>query len=92
MVSPPPAAGPRQLLATTGALLPLLPVLGFWILPTRVDYSLLMLAVGLLYSGLAVTRRSFGFGLLAIAATNGACGIFSNTMQATACWSIRSCG
>ena len=60
-----------QPLATPGALLPLLPVLGFWILPTRVDYSLLMLAVGLLYSGLAVTRRSFGFGLLAIAATNG---------------------
>jgi hypothetical protein len=58
-------------LANTGALLPLLPVLGYWILPTRVDYSLLLLAVGLLYAALSVARRSFGFGLLAVAAANG---------------------
>ena len=68
-------------LATTGAFLPLLPVLGFWILPSRVDYSLLMLTMGLLYSGLAVARRSFGFGLLAIAAANGSLWYFLNRQE-----------
>jgi hypothetical protein len=58
-------------LETTGALLPLLPVIGFWVLPTSLDYSLLLLAVGLLYAALSVARRSFGFGLLALAAANG---------------------
>ena len=58
-------------LETTGAFLPLLPVIGFWILPTGVDYSLLLLAVGLLYAALSMARRSFGFGLLALAAANG---------------------
>jgi hypothetical protein len=58
-------------LETTGALLPLLPVIGFWILPTVVDYSLILLVVGLLYAALSLARRSFGFGLLALAAANG---------------------
>ena len=55
----------------TPALLPILPVLGYWVLPARVDYSLLLLTVGLVYGALAVTRRSFGFGLLAVLAANG---------------------
>ncbi len=58
-------------LANTGALLPILPVLGYWVLPARVDYSLLLITVGLVYGALAVTRRSFGFGLLAVLAANG---------------------
>jgi len=58
-------------LERTGAFLPLLPVLGFWVTPTDVHYSLLLLAVGLLYSTLAVMRKSFGFGILAALAANG---------------------
>ncbi len=58
-------------LENTGAFLPLLPVLGFWILPAQVNYSLLLLAVGVLYAGLSVARKSFGFGLLATLAANG---------------------
>jgi hypothetical protein len=58
-------------LEKTGAFLPLLPVVGFWMTKTDVHYSLLLLAVGLLYSTLAVMRKSFGFGILAALAANG---------------------
>lgn len=58
-------------LERTGALLPLLPVLGFWFVQTQTHYSLLLLVVGGLYAALAVTRKSFGFGLLAALSTNG---------------------
>jgi hypothetical protein len=58
-------------LERTGAFLPLLPVAGFWILPSEVHYSLLLLAVGLLYGVLSVARKSFGFGVLATLAANG---------------------
>jgi hypothetical protein len=68
-------------LATTGAFLPLLPVIGFWVLPTRVDYSLLLLAVGALYGALSVARSSFGFGLLALAAANGSLWYFLHQQQ-----------
>jgi hypothetical protein len=55
----------------TGALLPLLPVIGFWIASSTVDYSTLLFAIGLLYAGLSILRQSFGFGLLAALAGNG---------------------
>lgn len=58
-------------LERTGAFLPLLPVLGFWALTSQVHYSILLLIVGLLYSALAIMRRSFGFGVLAALAANG---------------------
>jgi hypothetical protein len=58
-------------LEKTGALLPMLPVIGYWIVPGEVHYSLLMLAVGLMYATLSVLRRSFLFGVLAALATNG---------------------
>ena len=58
-------------LANTGAFLPLLPVIGFWVLPARVDYSVLLLVVGLLYAAMSLSRRSFAFGLVALAAANG---------------------
>lgn len=58
-------------LERTGALLPLLPVLGFWILPARVHYSLLLVTAGALYAVLSIMRRSFGFGLIAALAANG---------------------
>ena len=65
-------------LQNTGALLPVLPVLGFWISDSRVDYSLLLLSVGVLYAGLSIARRSFGFGVLAAVAANGGLWYFLN--------------
>jgi hypothetical protein len=61
-------AGPLE---NTGALLPVLPVIGYWATNTRVDYSLLLLGIGVLYAGLSIARRSFGFGVLAALAANG---------------------
>jgi len=58
-------------LENTGALMPMLPVLGYWMVPNEVHYSLLLLAVGVLYSVLSVLRRSFLFSVLAALAANG---------------------
>jgi hypothetical protein len=58
-------------LENTGALLPLLPTLGFWIRPSEVHYSMLLLSVAALYSVLSVLRKSFAFGMLATVAANG---------------------
>jgi hypothetical protein len=55
----------------TGVFLPLLPVLGFWITKTDVDYSVLLFIVGGLYGVLAILRSSFVFGMLAVLAGNG---------------------
>jgi len=60
-----------QPLERTGAFLPLLPVLGFWIATSEVDFSMLLFIVGGLYGLLSILRRSFGFGLLAAVAGNG---------------------
>ncbi len=57
-------------LAKTGILLPLLPVIGFWLLNSEVSYSGLLLLVGLFYGILSVMRRSFIFGILAALAGN----------------------
>jgi hypothetical protein len=58
-------------LQTTGALLPVLPMLGFWIVPGEVNYSLLLLTVGVLYAALSALRQSFLYGVLAALAANG---------------------
>jgi hypothetical protein len=55
----------------TGAFLPLLPVLGYWVVSSHVDYSMVLFAIGLLYAALSILRRSFAFGLLAALAGNG---------------------
>jgi len=65
----------------TGVLLPILPVLGFWVVPSSTHYSLLLFAVGVLYAGLSVTRRSFGFGLLAALAANGGLWYFLHQVE-----------
>lgn len=57
-------------LEKTGALLPLLPVFGFWLSNPPLSYSGLLLLVGLFYGVLSVMRRSFAFGLLAALAGN----------------------
>ena len=59
-----------QPLERTGAFLPLLPVLGFWLASSEVDFSLLLFLVGGLYGLLSILRRSFVFGLLAAVAGN----------------------
>jgi hypothetical protein len=60
-----------QPLERTGVFLPLLPVLGFWLASSEVDFSLLLFVVGGLYGLLSILRRSFVFGLMAAVAGNG---------------------
>ena len=60
-----------QPLERTGVLLPLLPVIGFWIAQSQVDYSTLLFVVGGLYGLLSILRKSFWFGLVAALAGNG---------------------
>ena len=57
-------------LERTGAFLPLLPVFGFWLARSDVDYSALLFIVGGLYGLLSILRRSFLFGLIAALAGN----------------------
>ena len=59
-----------QPLERTGVFLPLLPVLGFWLASSEVDFSLLLFVVGGLYGLMSVLRRSFGFGVLAAVSGN----------------------
>lgn len=59
-----------QPLERTGVFLPLLPVLGFWLASSEVDFSLLLFVIGGLYGLLSILRRSFVFGLLAAVAGN----------------------
>lgn len=49
----------------------LLPVAGFWILPSRTNFSGVILLTGLLFGILSALRRSFLFGLVAVVAANG---------------------
>ena len=58
-------------LVTTGALLPVLPVLSFWVLPGEVNYSLTLLSVAALYATLSTLRKSFLYAVLATVAANG---------------------
>jgi hypothetical protein len=57
-------------LERTGAFVPLIPVLGFWIASSEVDFTVLLFIVGGLYGLLSILRRSFGFGLVAALAGN----------------------
>jgi ribosomal protein L40E len=57
-------------LARTGALLPLLPVLGLWVLPSQVNYTFLLLCVAGLYAVLAIVRGSLVFSLLTVLVCN----------------------
>jgi hypothetical protein len=59
-----------QPIERTGVLLPLLPVIGFWIAQSEVDYSTLLFVVGGLYGLLSILRSSFWFGLAAALAGN----------------------
>jgi hypothetical protein len=50
--------------------LPFLPVVGFWLATSQVDYSSMLFVVGGLYGLLSILRRSFIFGALAALAGN----------------------
>jgi hypothetical protein len=58
-------------LERTGILLPILPVLSFWLPASEVSYSGQLFLVGLFYGALSVMRRSLAFGILAVLAGNG---------------------
>jgi hypothetical protein len=60
-----------QPIERTGVLLPLLPVAGFWLAQSQVDYSTLLFVVGGLYGLLSILRKSFWFALIAALAGNG---------------------
>jgi hypothetical protein len=71
-------------LEITGALLPILPVLGFWAMPShlyQVHYSVLLLSIGVLYAALSVLRGSFTYGILATIAANGSLWYFLHERQ-----------
>lgn len=59
-------------LRRTGALLPLLPVIGWWVASPQVNYSLLLLVTGILYLALSYTRKSWAAMIAATMAANGA--------------------
>jgi hypothetical protein len=54
----------------TGALMPLLPALGVWVVSAETDYSLVMFTAGLMYLMLAMMRDSVTNSLVAIVAGN----------------------
>lgn len=57
-------------LQNTAAILPLLPVLGFWLMPSSVNFSLVLLSIGSLYATLSVLRKSVFFAAAAALACN----------------------
>ncbi|MCL4204336.1 MAG: hypothetical protein KJ000_17775 [Pirellulaceae bacterium] len=60
-------------LVSTGAFLPLLPAVGYWVVVADgTDYSLLLFAAGLIYVLLSIQRRSAASAAAAVVAGNGA--------------------
>jgi hypothetical protein len=55
----------------TGIFLPLLPVLAFWLAPSKVDLSVLLFTAGAFYAIISISRKSFAFGIVAALASNG---------------------
>ncbi len=68
-------------LLNTGFFLPIFPVIGFWLVASKLDYSGLLLVVGILYAVVAVLRSSFGVSLLACLAANGSLWYFLSRAQ-----------
>jgi hypothetical protein len=72
-------------LERTGAFMPLLPLLGFGVVRSDVEYSQLLLTVGVLYAGLSIARRSFAYGVLSALAANAALWFFLRNVEG---WSL----
>ena len=68
-------------LLNTGFFLPIFPVVGFWLAASKVDFSGLLLLVGILYAVVAVLRGSFGISLLACLAANGSLWYYLSRMH-----------
>lgn len=73
-------------LENTAALLPLLPVLGMWIVPSEVHGSLILIVVASVYVALAVLRSSPLFAILSILALQASWWFFLGTNQSLALW------
>ncbi len=54
----------------TGALLPVLPVMGFWLVPGEIQFAWVLLSVAALYGTLAAIRQSLLYGFGAVVAGN----------------------
>jgi hypothetical protein len=59
-------------LTKTGSLLPLLPILGMWVVGADVEYSLVLVAAGMLYVAVSYTQQSWLAGIAAAVAGNAA--------------------
>ena len=79
-------------LETTGALLPLLPAIGFWVVSSQVHYSLLLLSIGVLYAALSVLRHSFMYSVMSAIAANGALWYFLSQTRDSISPSTRKSG
>ena len=64
-------AGLSEPLERTGALLPILPVISFWIAGSEINFGALLFFIGLLYAALSLMRQSFVYGMLAALCGNG---------------------
>lgn len=73
----------QQILASplerTALLLPLAPLIGFWVGEQATHYSLLLFAAGGLYATMSIMRKSFGMGVLATLAANSGLWYFLQT-------------
>jgi uncharacterized membrane protein YuzA (DUF378 family) len=65
----------------TGLFLPLIPVLGFWSMESRMDYEVVLFLAGLAYGGFALVRRSWWLGGVSALAANGALWVLLNRSE-----------
>lgn len=59
-------------LARTGVFLPVMPLVGMWVIDSQVSFPVLLLSIAALYGLLAAARRSLAFGVLSGLAANAA--------------------
>jgi hypothetical protein len=70
-----------QPLIRTGLFLPLIPVLGFCSMESRMDYEVVLFLAGLAYGGFALVRRSWWLGGVSALAANGALWVLLNRSE-----------
>lgn len=61
----------------TGAFMPVLPILGLWVINSKndYDYTMLLFLAGLMYLMLSIVRKSWAAAIAATIAGNGTCGL-----------------
>lgn len=74
----PPLPGP---LLRTGLFLPLLPVLGFWVMESRMDFHGVLFLTGLFYGAFALVRRSWLLAAIGALAANLSLWFFLNRFE-----------